>query len=176
MGIKLQLTVVILCALFTSLSALYSEWNSWGPCSKSCNGEQNRTRSCHTITLQPCEGKIQKRNCNASGCYPSSEFIITSAVLGTLILLLLVVLIVIIIKTRNTSRTLTKKKNRENVLDFENTASNGRKDNSKNFNKNIAQRTSSATPSTVSQVTYLQTDAPAGTVFKPWGQKDCDLY
>ena len=45
-----------------------SNWGPWGKCSKSCDGEQMRTRTC--TSSSDCEQRLEdRRECSSSSCF-----------------------------------------------------------------------------------------------------------
>lgn len=69
-------------------------WSKWSECSKTCNGEQTRTRKC-ALSLGKCEEKLEdKRECGQPSCF-SVAMIIALAVIGAAILVAIVISIIL---------------------------------------------------------------------------------
>lgn len=75
-----------------------SNWGPWGKCSKSCDGEQTRTRTC--TSSSDCEQRLEdRRECSSSSCF-SLEMILSLALICAAIVAVIIVIFVILFKIK----------------------------------------------------------------------------
>ncbi|XP_031552795.1 thrombospondin type-1 domain-containing protein 1-like [Actinia tenebrosa] len=138
----------------TSNQALYrGPWSAWSSCSASCDGSQERTRTCQAEQGESCEGLTsESRSCSSGVCVNSS--IIVAIVFGLLILLAIIVVIYLTIKRRKTLRE------NEEAAHFNTNAAEDYYDRSIVRSSSIGSRANTAAPSIASSRATIPTIAP----------------